>query len=61
MEMTEEEFDKNFTDTLDAILQAMAENAEIDVNKFYGMTCILENLRFFSPVLYGVLQSGKKH
>ncbi|WP_439882701.1 hypothetical protein ACSX1A_05920 [Pontibacter sp. MBLB2868] len=60
MEMTEEEFDKKYTDTLDHLLKAMAENPDIDPAKFFGMTCILENLRFFSPVLYGVISSGKK-
>ena len=34
----------------------MVENPEIDPKKFYGMTCILENLRFFSPVIYGAIQ-----
>ncbi|WP_240676212.1 hypothetical protein [Botryobacter ruber] len=58
--MTEEEFDTKFTAALDALVVAMAENPEIEPNKFFGMTCILENLRFFSPVLYGVLQNAKK-
>jgi hypothetical protein len=35
----------------------MAENAEVDVKNFYNMTCMLENLRFFSPVLYGMIQA----
>ncbi|QCR22512.1 hypothetical protein [Pontibacter sp. SGAir0037] len=59
MEMTEEEFDQQFAATLDTILEAMAENAEIDVQKFYSMTCVLENLRFFSPVLYGAIRKQK--
>ena len=60
MEMTEEEFDTRFTEALDALVTAMAENPEIEPGKFFGMTCILENLRFFSPVLYSVLQKAKK-
>lgn len=42
---------------MDALLKAMAENPEIDPEKFYGMACILENMRFFSPVLYGAIRS----
>lgn len=56
MELTEEEFNTNYTEALDAILEVMAENAEIDPEKFYSMACILENLRFFSPVLYGAIR-----
>lgn len=58
--MTKEEFDEKFTGTLDALVEVMAENPDIDPEKFYSMTCILENLRFFSPVLYGAIQSKKK-
>ncbi|MFC6997938.1 hypothetical protein [Rufibacter roseus] len=57
--MTEEEFDANYTAALDAVLEAMAEHEEIDPQKFFGMTCILENLRFFSPVLYGAILNAK--
>ncbi|MCC9168608.1 hypothetical protein [Pontibacter harenae] len=60
MKMTEEEFDDKFTATLDALLIAMAEDSEIDPKKFYSMTCILENLRFFSPVLYGAIRKPGK-
>ena len=60
MEMTEEEFRLKYTEALDAILEAMAESPEIDPKKFFGMACILENLRFFSPVLYGALQKPEK-
>ncbi|PKV75984.1 hypothetical protein [Pontibacter ramchanderi] len=54
--MTEEEFDATFAYTLDVLLATMAEEPEIDPEKFYNMACILENLRFFSPVLYGVIK-----
>jgi len=59
-EMTEEEFDDKFKDTLDTLLAAMAENSEIEPDKFYSMACILENLRFFSPVLHGAIRNTKK-
>lgn len=57
--MTEKEFDDNFVDALDKVLAAMAENPEIEPARFFGMACILENIRFFSPVLYGVFK--QKH
>jgi hypothetical protein len=40
-------------------VEGMAENSEIDVNKFYGMTYFLENLYFFSPVIYGFIEDSK--
>ncbi|CAM3598096.1 hypothetical protein POKO110462_11320 [Pontibacter korlensis] len=58
--MTQEEFDERFRETLDELLLAIAESSEIDLNKFYSMTCILENLRFFSPVLYGAIAKAKE-
>lgn len=57
--MTKEEFDAQFRETLDFLIEAMAENSEIDVKKFYGMTCFLENLAFFSPVIYGMIEDSK--
>lgn len=53
--MTQKEFDSQFTKALMNITEAMAESQEIDPAKFYSMVCILENMRFFSPVLYGAL------
>ncbi|WP_197088664.1 hypothetical protein [Rufibacter radiotolerans] len=58
--MTEEEFDANYADALENILVAMAENSEIAPEKFYNMACLIENLRFFSPVLYCAILKGKK-
>lgn len=54
--MTEEEFDATFTYTLDVLLATMAEEPEIDPEKFFSMACVLENLRYFSPVLYGAIR-----
>ncbi|MDX5417771.1 MAG: hypothetical protein LPK09_01045 [Hymenobacteraceae bacterium] len=59
--MTEEEFDRKYEEALHSIVTALAESPEIDPDKFYSMACILENLRFFSPVLYGLLPPGKKN
>ena len=58
--MSEEEFQTQYTQALDAILEAMAEEQEINPDKFYSMVCVLENLRFFSPVLYGAIRSKKE-
>lgn len=57
--MTEEEFDRNFVKTLDTVLESMAESAEIDLEKFYSVACVIENLRFFSPVLYSAIKNKK--
>lgn len=58
--MTEEEFDYKFKETLDSVIAGMAESPEIDLKKFSSMTCFLENLAFFSPVIYGLIQKPKK-
>jgi hypothetical protein len=60
MEITKEEFDDKFRETLDALLVAMAEHEGVAPEKFYNMACMLENLAFFSPVIYSVLQQSKK-
>ncbi|MBD1396438.1 hypothetical protein H9Q13_04620 [Pontibacter sp. JH31] len=58
--MTEEEFDSKYEAALHRIVTALAESPEIDPEKFYSLTCVLENLRFFSPVLYGLIKSAKE-
>jgi hypothetical protein len=60
MEITKEEFNEKFRETLDTLLENMAEHPEIDPNKFFSMACMLENLAFFGPVIYGALQHSKK-
>ncbi|MFB9862250.1 hypothetical protein [Rufibacter immobilis] len=55
--MTEKEFDDKLVETLDNFLLSMAESPEVEVEKFYNMTCLLENLRFFSPVLYSAIRN----
>jgi hypothetical protein len=60
MELTKEEFNNKFRETLDNLMQNMAENSEVNVESFYNMACILENLAFFSPVVYDLLQKPKK-
>jgi hypothetical protein len=60
MEINKEDFDAQFRETLDALIQRMAENSEVNVTNFYSMTCILENLAFFSPVIFDLIQKSKK-
>jgi len=60
MELTKEEFDDKIRETMDDLILAMAEHEDINPEKFYSMTCILENLAFFSPVIYGALRNSKK-
>jgi len=60
IEMTEEEFDERFVYALDYVLASMAESPEVDVEKFYSVACMLENLRFFSPVLYGAIKKNEE-
>ncbi|CAA9261971.1 MAG: hypothetical protein AVDCRST_MAG95-2347 [uncultured Adhaeribacter sp.] len=60
MDITKEEFDEKFRETLDDLLLTMAEHPEVEPSKFFGMACVLENLSFFGPVLYDALQNSKK-
>lgn len=60
MELKPEDFDQKFKEALDKAIEHMAENPDIALTKFYGLTCFLENLAFFSPVLYGIITDSKK-
>lgn len=60
MNISKDKFNDQFQGLLDALLESMAENADIDIKKFYGTACFLENLAFFSPVLYGLLKHSQK-
>ncbi|PSR53706.1 hypothetical protein AHMF7605_09300 [Adhaeribacter arboris] len=60
MEITKEDFNYKFQNALDNILVAMAEHPDVDPKKFYSMTCILENLAFFGPVVYDAIQNSPK-
>lgn len=60
MKISKEEFNDQFRESLDSLIEHMAEHPDIDLDKFYGMTCFLENLAFFSPVLYGLIEQSKK-
>ena len=60
MELTESEFNEQFIQTLDTVIETMAETSEIDPAKFFSMVCVLENLQFFGPVLYNVLKKAEQ-
>lgn len=60
MKITPEEFNKKFQETVDNLLVEMAEHTEINPHKFYSMACLLENLAYFSPVIYGAIQDSKE-
>jgi hypothetical protein len=60
MQLTEEDFNEKLTEAIDTIVSAMAETPEIDPDKFFSMVCMLENLQFFSPVIYGALKKSSK-
>lgn len=60
MDISPEEFNNRFKDTVDNLLVAMAEHTDIPPDKFYSMACILENLAYFSPVIYGAIRESKE-
>ena len=60
MDITKEEFNEQFRETVDTLIIAMAEHEEVNPEKFYSMACVLENLAFFSPVIYGALRNRKE-
>ncbi|NDK55653.1 hypothetical protein [Pontibacter fetidus] len=57
--MTSEEFEANYTQTLDTILEALANSSEVKPEKFYSLACVIENLRYFSPVFYGAIKPSE--
>lgn len=60
MKLSKEEFDDKLQEGLDAILLALAEQEEVNPEKFFSLACIVENLAFFSPVLYGMLRQPEE-
>jgi len=58
MELEEAAFNEQFIQTLDTVIETMAETPEIGPEKFFSMVCLLENLQFFGPVIYSALKSN---
>lgn len=59
MEISKEEFEETFQEAINSLLEDMAENPAIELEKFYSMACFLENIALFSPVLYGALRQSR--
>ncbi|WP_242916465.1 hypothetical protein [Pontibacter liquoris] len=57
--MTPEEFEETYTQTLETILKAFANSAEVKPEKFYSLASVIENLRSCSPVFYNALKSSE--
>ncbi|QNF35529.1 hypothetical protein HUW51_23505 [Adhaeribacter swui] len=60
MNLSKEELEHSFQETIDLVLVHMAEHPEVAPEKFYSMACMLENLGFFSPILYEAIQTSPK-
>lgn len=60
MKLSQDEFNDKFKEAQDILLKAMADDPQVDLEKFYSMTCFLENLYFFSPVLYHLMKQKDK-
>jgi predicted component of type VI protein secretion system len=60
MKISKEEFEQTFQETLDTVLTHLAEHPEVAPERFYSLACMLENLAFFSPVLYEAILNTKK-
>lgn len=58
--MDKERFNNQFREAIDQLIEEMAENSKISLSKFYGITCFLENLIFFSPVLHAMVEKKLK-
>lgn len=58
MILTKEEFEAALSRTIDAMLEQMALDPDIELNKFYGLVSYLENLSCFGPVLYAMIDQA---
>jgi len=56
MFLNEEEFNGQFTEVIENVIEAMAETPEIEPARFFNMVCVLENLQFFAPVIYSAIK-----
>ena len=56
MEISKEEFEEKFRQGNEILLERMANHSQINVETFFSMACFFENLTFFAPVLFDLLQ-----
>ena len=54
--MDKDRFDIQFREAIDTLVEEMAENSKVSLSNFYGMTCFMENLVFFSPVFHAMVE-----
>jgi len=57
--MDREQFDRDFCQAIDNLIAEMADNSNISLKKFYAMTCFMENLAYFGPVLHDMVEKKK--
>lgn len=55
--MNKNQFNKELRQVTEKIIAEMAENTNVSLRNFYSMTCFLENLTFFGPVLYSIMDN----
>ena len=60
MNLSQEEFQDQIKEDQELILQILAGNEEISVEKFYKVAGFLEYLNLFSGILYSVIESEIK-
>jgi len=60
MELSREEFEEQFNEGQNQLLEIFANDPEIDIEKFASIACFFENLSLFTGVLYSLLKENKK-
>jgi RecB family exonuclease len=54
--MNSEEFEANYTQILDTLLNALANSSEVKPEKFYSLACRIEKLQCLNPVFYDTIR-----
>jgi hypothetical protein len=60
MELTKEEFEEQFSEGQNQLLEIFANDPQIDLEKFDSIACFFENLSLFSGVIYEILKKDIK-
>ncbi len=60
MDMSKKEFQEEFKKGTDQLLEYYAYQPSVDPDKYYTMICLLENLTFFSPVIFDLMKPVSK-
>ena len=56
MEISKTEFTQRWLEEADKSIEWLAYHPDVKPDKFYTMTCMLENMAFFAPVIYDMLK-----